>query len=239
MITDPAKTVREVAVEVPGATRVFEKFGIDYCCGGSATLRDACARAGITIDEVNQAMDGGSEEAAPIPDVDWATAPLTGLTSYIIAKHHTFTSEELNRLGLLLGKVCSVHGANHPEMLRIQDLFASLTRELLPHMMKEERVLFPYIDEMDEAVRSNRAKPHPFFGTVQNPIRMMMQEHETAGEVLRQIREASNNFAVPSDACFSFQTLYPALEAFEADLHQHIHLENNILFPRAAEMESA
>jgi len=140
-------------------------------------------------------------------------------------------------LKALLEKVCSVHGENHPELLAIRDTFFGLAQELTMHMMKEENVLFPYIVRMEGAVVKNDPVAPPPFGTVQNPVRMMMQEHDGAGEALRQIREASRNFSAPKDACISYQTLYQALPAFEADLHQHIHLENNVLFPRAVEME--
>jgi regulator of cell morphogenesis and NO signaling len=155
-----------------------------------------------------------------------------------VAKHHVFTRDELARLDALLSKVCSVHGQNHPELTRIRSLFQDLNRDLIPHMQKEEMVLFPYIEQMDEAVSAGRPAPVPFFGTVQNPIHMMMMEHDAAGEILKEIRQISGGFTVPEDGCISYETLYKALDALEQDLHQHIHLENNILFPRAVELEA-
>jgi regulator of cell morphogenesis and NO signaling len=161
------------------------------------------------------------------------------LIDHIVQTHHKFTREEIARLRALLEKVCSVHGKNHSELLAIRETFSGLAQELTLHLMKEENVLFPYIIRMEEAVLQNDPVLPPPFGTVQNPVRMMTQEHDGAGVALRQIREASSNFSVPVDACISYRTLYQALTGFEADLHQHIHLENNILFPRAVEMEDS
>ena len=141
------------------------------------------------------------------------------------------------RLTALLEKVCNAHGQNHPELMEIQKLFTLLANDLEPHMLKEERILFPYIAGLEEAVSLGRRPAPPMFGTVRNPVRMMMSEHDVAGDILRKVRETSSNFKLPSDACISYQTLYSALEGFEQDLHQHIHLENNILFPRAVEIE--
>lgn len=238
MQINTTKTVRDLAVEIPGATRVFEKVGIDYCCGGGKSFEEACAAAGISAEEVARTLEEIERSSSlSADDAQWLTQPLSKLTSYIVSKHHVFTREELGRLAQLLAKVCSVHGQNHPELFRIQSLFEDLSSELVPHMQKEEAVLFPYIEEMDRAVSVGSRKPVPFFGTVANPVRMMMMEHETAGEVLREIRKLSGGFAIPEGVCISYETLYKALDALEQDLHQHIHLENNILFPRAIEME--
>jgi regulator of cell morphogenesis and NO signaling len=236
-ITD---TVRELVVAIPEATRVFERLGIDYCCGGSRSLADACQTAQVPLEKVVQWLEEVEQSAqANAGSRDWQAESLTRLASYIVDTHHVFTQQELNRLAQLLTKVCSVHGENHPELLRLQTLFADLAQELTPHMLKEEQVLFPYITRMEEAVNQGRPVPPPFFGTVRNPVRMMMMEHDGAGEVLREIRRVTNNLTTPPDACISYQTLYQALAALEEDLHQHIHLENNILFPHAIEMESA
>jgi len=238
MDINTTKTVRELTLEIPWATRVFEKMGIDYCCGGARPFQEACAAAGVSTDEVVKSLEQAREAAAPGEEpTEWGTQPLSKLTSYIVARHHVFTRDELARLDALLSKVCSVHGQNHAELFRIQSLFQDLNRDLTPHMQKEEMVLFPYIEQMEAAARAGSAAPVPFFGTVRNPIRMMMMEHDTAGEILKQIRQISGGFTVPADGCISYQTLYKALEALEQDLHQHIHLENNILFPRAAEAE--
>ena len=234
-----SKTVREMALEIPGATRVFEKLGIDYCCGGNRLLSDACETAGVSVDQVlvSMELEQGSQEKFEEPN--FVTATLGELINHIVEKHHVFTKAEIDRLRLLILKVENAHGQNHTEIPRLRSLFETLSAELEPHMMKEEQVLFPYVRQMEDAVRSERAHPHPPFGTVANPVRMMMMEHETAGEMLKEMRELTGNYAIPPDACVSYQTLYQALDAFEKDLHQHIHLENNILFPRAVEMEGA
>ncbi len=236
MKIDSTKTVRELAVEIPGATREFERLGIDYCCGGGKTLRQASVNANVSVDAVIQSLEAALKaETAAAPGESWES--LADLIQHIVNKHHAFTRSEIARLQALLAKVCGVHGQNHPELFKIRELFQGLSQELMMHMMKEEQVLFPYILRMEESVAGKEPVIPPPFGTVQNPVRMMMQEHDSAGEVLHAIREASANFMAPADACISYRTLYEALAGFEADLHQHIHLENNILFPRALHME--
>jgi regulator of cell morphogenesis and NO signaling len=236
MSIDTMKTVREVAVEFPGATRIFEKLGIDYCCGGGKALDEACLAAGVSADDVIALLEEAGSTAAEARD--WNAAPLSELVAHIVTRHHGFTREELVRVSNLLAKVCSVHGENHPELHRLHTVFQELKHELTSHMLKEEQVLFPYIENLETAVRRGEPVPTPFFGTVRNPVRMMMQEHDDAGQALRDLREVSSNYQVPADGCISFRTLYQALEEFERDLHQHIHLENNILFPRATELEA-
>jgi regulator of cell morphogenesis and NO signaling len=145
----------------------------------------------------------------------------------------------MGRLEPLLAKVCSVHGNHHHELWRLQSLFRALCHELTSHLLKEEQMLFPYIAQMEEALDRQQALPIPLFRTVRNPVRMLMLEHDYAGDVWREIRHLTNNYRVPSDGCLSYQTLFQALAAFERDLHQHIHLENNLLFPRAVKMEGA
>jgi regulator of cell morphogenesis and NO signaling len=236
MSMNTMKTVREVAVEFPGATRIFEKLGIDYCCGGGKALDEACLAAGVSADDVIALLEEAGSTAAEARD--WNAAPLSELVAHIVTRHHGFTREELVGVSNLLAKVCSVHGENHPELHRLHTVFQELKHELTSHMLKEEQVLFPYIENLETAVRRGEPVPTPFFGTVRNPVRMMMQEHDDAGQALRDLREVSSNYQVPADGCITFRTLYQALEEFERDLHQHIHLENNILFPRAAELEA-
>ena len=228
------KTVREVVLEHPAAARVFEKLGIDYCCGGGRTLEDACARAQVPLERVEESLS--VPEGAP-RERDWQAEPLFELIAHIQETHHRHTREEIMRLGPLFEKVCAVHGKNHPELAAMQATFAALAQELRMHMMKEEAVLFPYIVRLEEAVVAHEPVLPPPFGAVRNPVAMMMREHDDAGTALRDLREASHGYTAPPDACLSYQTLYRALADFEADLHQHIHLENNILFPRAVEME--
>jgi regulator of cell morphogenesis and NO signaling len=234
------KTVRELALESSTATRVFEKFGIDYCCGGNKSLEEACRASNVSVDQVIDALEMAEQAAhAAQKDRNWPTEPLADLVAHIKNTHHEYTRGEMARLVPLLDKVCSVHGKNHPELQSVRSSFQGLVEELMTHMMKEERVLFPYIVRMEEAViQEEPLLPSPF-GSVQNPVSMMEHEHDSAGNALRAMREASSGYAAPGDACISYQTLYKALADFEADLHQHIHLENNILFPRAVATEKA
>lgn len=237
MNTVQTKTVRDLAVEIPGATREFEKLGIDYCCGGQQSIADACAKAGITVDEMLRKLKSG--KAMNVGDSNFEKMPLVQLTQHILDNHHVFTKSEIERLRALMTKVHGVHAQNHPELGRLHTLLDSLFAELEPHMMKEERVLFPYVCELERMVESKSVPARPPFGTVANPVRVMMMDHDNAGELLKEMRKVTDNYKVPEDGCFSFQTLYQAIEAFEKDLHQHIHLENNILFPRALGMEPA
>lgn len=233
-------TVRDLAVEIPGATRVFEKLKIDYCCGGGQTLADACAAVQVSTEEVERLLEQAS--AAPNQEKGaerFATADLSQLIEHIVNTHHVFTKQEVDRLDALADKVLSAHGENHPELLQVKTLVNEMGADLRPHMMKEERVLFPYINNLEASASRNLPPSPPPFGTVKNPVRMMMTEHDAVGGLLVKLREVTGNYTVPPDGCFSYQTLYHALEALEVDLHQHIHLENNILFPRAVEMETA
>ncbi|HET9530258.1 MAG TPA: DUF542 domain-containing protein, partial [Blastocatellia bacterium] len=195
-------TVRELAVEVPGATRLFEKLGIDYCCGGGKALEEACSTAGVSVNEIINSLEEAGLAAEQTGEAeDWQAESLANLTSYIVGKHHVFTREELERLEPLLAKVSSVYGEKRPELAQIKALFQELKNDLLMHMQKEERVLFPYIAEMEEAISNRRPRPQPFFGTVRNPIHMMSLEHDTAGDILRNIRRLSSDFEPPADAC--------------------------------------
>jgi regulator of cell morphogenesis and NO signaling len=231
------KTVRELAIENPAATRVFERLQIDYCCGGNRTLEDACRTAGVPLDRVLSSLEDAAAILTPAASREWLLEPLAELVAHIRDTHHAYTRDALARITQLLDKVCSVHGANHPELRGIQITFAALRQELTMHMMKEEMMLFPYIVRMEEAVLAGEPVLPPPFGSVRNPVAMMMREHDGAGEDLRKIRSATNGYTAPADGCITYRTLYLALAEFEADLHQHIHLENNILFPRAMNME--
>ncbi len=240
MTVTTEKTVRDWALEHPAVPRVFEKLGIDYCCGGDRSLEDACRAAKLSLEEVTSAVEAAKQDGSESnPTRDWQKEPLSALIDHINSTHHKFVREETVRLTALLDKVCGVHGKNHPELLEIRSTFRGLAEELAMHMMKEERVLFPYAERMEEAVMQKDPVMPPPFGTVRNPVSMMMHEHDSAGSALRALRKASNGFQAPADGCVSYRTLYAALEGFEADLHQHIHLENNILFPRAIAMERA
>jgi regulator of cell morphogenesis and NO signaling len=227
--------VRDLASTNPAAARIFERFGIDYCCGGDKSLAEACSAAKIDLAQVAEEL---KEPPQRYDERDWQKAPLQELTKYIVEKHHGFVRQEIARLLPLFAKAIEVHGKKHAELEQIHTSFQSLAEELTLHLMKEERMLFPYIEDLQAAADCGGLASAPMFGTVQNPVRMMMMEHDLAGELLRNMRHATSGYALPEDACVSFRMLYSALQEFEADLHQHIHLENNILFPRAIELEA-
>jgi regulator of cell morphogenesis and NO signaling len=232
MTITATKTVRELAVEVPNATRVFEKLGIDYCCGGHRPLGEACASANVPIDDVLRVLECIDSTAA-VTAPNWNTTPLGELVDHIIGKHHTYVKSEAPRLQTLITKVVGAHDKNHPELEQVQVAFSELANELVAHLVKEEQVLFPYVRRMASGAGCGPS----CFGTVQNPIHVMMMEHDVAGEKLREMRRITSDYSIPADACTSYATLFRALVEFEQDLHQHIHLENNILFPRAVAME--
>ena len=231
------KTVREIAMQDPSSIRVFESLGIDYCCGGKRPLSEACSHANADVDRVRELLEEASRAARVQPGEEWAGKKLGELIACIVATHHAYVRHEAPRLETLLAKVVSRHGAAHPEVARIAELFSAIDRELSTHLMKEEQVLFPHIERMEEALATGESAPVPFFGTIQRPVAMMIAEHDDAGALLARIRELSGGYSAPAGACPSFVALYQGLEEFERDLHRHVHLENNILFPRAVEME--
>ena len=232
------KTIREIALEAPATTRVFENFKIDYCCGGRRSIADACAATGIDsaklIEQLGEAMTDRSNLSDSAPE----RLEPTALIGHIISKHHIFTARELERLTPLMAKVALRHGDAHPELIELQRMFTELDESLMPHMQKEESVLFPYIQQLETAAVRGMPAPLPHFGTVKNPVRMLMAEHDVDGERLRKMRELTADYALPEGACPSFTALYAGLEDLERDLHRHIHLENNVLFPAAAELEA-
>ena len=238
MTLTATKTVGEIAAEVPGTTREFEKLGIDYCCGGGRTLGEACAQANISVDDLLARLEKSLSSTPTGETVDWQNRPLSDLIGHITDTHHVFVREESPRIEALATKVVGVHGRNHPELSQVQATFSALAEELRVHLMKEEQILFPYVLLMEESALAGEPAPPAMFGTVVNPIHMMMREHDGAGEALRLLRSVSCDYTLPADACISYRTLYQALQGFESDLHQHIHLENNILFVRAVAMES-
>ena len=232
MSANASLTVRELALKIPQAARIFESLGIDYCCGGMKPLSAACNAAGLDPDQVLSRLEHARQEPESKPATDWQTASFADLISHIVSTHHEYLRLELPRIGNLFNKVCAAHAANHGELRDLQATFSALADELQSHLMKEEQILFPYLVQKEQG-----AAPHACFGSVEGPIRMMMFEHDSAGEALRRMRALSNDYLVPADACISYAKLYEALRGLEADLHQHIHLENNILFPRAVGAE--
>lgn len=221
-------TVGQLVAQRPGRARIFEKHGIDYCCGGGKTLSQVCRELGLDAHHILFELD--QRDPQPSADErDWTQASLTELADHIEQVHHQYLKEELPRIEVLSRKVVSVHGNGHPELLEIHKQFTALKEELESHILREERVLFPLCRRLD------RQHPDRFHGALEQPISVMVKEHEDAGEALAQLRRLSHNYTPPPDACNSFRRLYEALSRLESDLHQHVHKENNILFPRAIE----
>jgi regulator of cell morphogenesis and NO signaling len=236
MFNVQGKTVREIALEMPVTTRVFEEFKIDYCCHGDTPFDEACLNVGASPEVVIQKIDG--LVGASGGDVEsLATLPLGELIDHILDKHHIYTKNEMAQLTPLMAKVASRHGDHYDYLLELKELFKAVCEDLEPHMMKEEMVLFPYIRQLDYKYSNKMSAAFPPFGTVRHPIKMMTVEHEEVGELLSKMRAITNDYTLPDGACPSFTALYHRLGEFERDIHQHIHLENNILFPRAAELE--
>lgn len=228
------KTIREIAIEQPMTTRIFEELKIDYCCGGHKPFTEACEAANADTEAIKKRIEAiynadSPKDASTTPEF----MPAWELVDHIVCTHHDFTRDEIAALMPLAEKVSGKHGGNHPELIDIRDDFRALADDLLLHMQKEEMMLFPYIKQVTRA----SYVPISPFGSVRNPIQMMMTEHDVAGEILQKMRKASDNYQVPDDACPSFRALYTRLENLEKDLHQHIHLENNVLFPTAVEAE--
>jgi len=237
---DTKATVGEVAVKHPEAKLVFEKLGIDYCCGGAAALEVAAEKSGHSVREVVSEIEKaiGAGEESPEDRKDWSEARAKDLAEHILGTHHVFMKSQLPRLTDLFEKVIAAHGEKHGEMLRsVREVFFDLKAEIEAHLMKEEQILFPYILALDDYVTQGGARPVSHCGTVRNPIRQMEHEHENAGRALEWMRELTSDYALPEDACASFEALYEGLKQMEADLHEHIHLENNVLFPKSEALE--
>ena len=238
---DGKLTVRDLVGRYPQTRPVFEKHGIDYCCGGGKCLAEAARERGLKLPVLVDALEKALQEAtdkAEVADKDWYAAPLGELVHHIVEEHHGYMKTALPRLRSLVPTVLKAHGAHHGDVLcQVQDLYNALDTELSSHLMKEEQVLFPYIEALETETREGSAAPQSPCGSVRNPIRQMEHEHESAGQVLAKLREATHDYALPADACPTFRAMYEELQRMEADLHQHIHLENNILFPRAIELE--
>jgi len=232
------KTIREIALEMPLTTKVFETYKIDYCCGGHRNFGEACEIAGVETEnvlrEISECLKTSDEnELKKIQN-----ASLSKLIEYIEKTHHVFTRDEIKNLVPLMIKVANKHGEHNPHLFALEELFSELCADLAPHLLKEEQVLFPYIIELENYQNGKTHVSMPCFGSVNNPVGMMMREHDSAGDILRKMRKVSNDYKIPEGACPSFTALFTRLEAFEKDLHRHIHLENNVLFPRAIALEN-
>lgn len=228
--------VRDVVKQNFNTARLFHANHVDYCCGGDKTISEACYEAGIEPDQLIKQLEKVAEQVDP--DTIYVNElPSDELCDYIVKRHHAYVKDSIPFLKRSLEKICSVHGDNHPELFEIKELFNKTAGELTMHMQKEEIVLFPYIKKMVKAKKEGTLIGAAVFGSVTNPIRLMISEHEAEGKRFSEISRLSKNYAVPVDACTTYETTIHQLKAFESDLHRHIHLENNILFPRAIELE--
>lgn len=225
--------VREIATAYPVSLRKFEQWGIDYCCGGGRPLAEACRRAGVSVDDAIATIEGLiARETAPLPDL--RVVPIPDVVEHLLTTHHEFTRAELLRGAALAEKVWRVHGREHPELGQVFGVLTTLSAELLSHMRKEELVLFPYILALTEEESVDLS-----IGTVAAPIACMRHEHEEASELLADLRRLTHDYQLPAAACGSYRALFECLRALEEDLHEHMHLENDVLFPRALELEMA
>lgn len=232
-------TVREIAIDNPAAVRIFESLGIDYCCGGKRPLEEACKRANVPLSDALKLLEELEPGSVSPEEKAWTGASFRDLIGHIVTRHHSYVRREGPRLETLLDKVVSRHGASHPELLSIRDLFSALDRELVTHMFKEEHVLFPFLQKLETAARNGESLPPACFDSVGTPIARMLADHDDAGELLSKMRALSSGYQAPAGACPSYLGLYHGLQEFERDLHMHVHLENNILFPRALEMDQS
>jgi regulator of cell morphogenesis and NO signaling len=227
---DPETTVAALVLERPGRARVFERFEIDYCCGGKTPLSSACADRGLELDVVLGALEDSG--AAADGEVDWSAASLEELCDHIVNHHHAYLREELPPLRLLVAKVARAHGDAHPELLDVDWTFDALADDLERHLPKEEQVLFP------ACIALERGDPGLLPSTIATPISALLDEHDTAAVALSRIRRLTNGYEPPADACNSYRAMLDRLETLEADTHRHMHEENNVLFPRAVALEA-
>lgn len=237
MSGEAEQTLGELVAADLHKAAIFKKYGLDFCCGGKKTVKQACAEKGIDVTKVEQALqeaDKSIVSSRPLPYNDWS---LDFLCDYIVNTHHSYIRKTLPEIMAYAEKVNKVHGKAHPELIRIFHLVEEIPMELLTHLVKEEKVLFPYIKALLHAKNITEILNAEQFQTIKNPIHMMEMEHEIVGNNLAQIRILTNNYTLPVDACASYSLLYKLLAAFEDDLHLHIHLENNILFPKAIDLE--
>jgi len=231
----PETTVGDVVTRHPETLPVFERLGIDYCCGGGRRLDEAAAAGGLAWQDVTAQIGAALAEAAQAPaQPSWADAPLTDLMGHIVDRYHGKLRELLPMLSQMGDKVINAHGERHPEVRQAAATFTGLRNELESHMMKEEHVLFPFIEQLE----SGLGHRHPMLGHVAGPIGMMIKEHDVAGAALAMLRRTTSSYTAPPDGCATFRGYYDQLAVLERELHEHIHLENNVLFPRAADLEA-
>jgi regulator of cell morphogenesis and NO signaling len=233
-------TVGDIAVQFPQTRSVLETLDIDYCCGGKTLLGQAAKQAGLSTEKIlqdlAQALERKDQNTESV--YDWSSASLTELVDHIEQTHHVFMKEQLPRLAGLLEKTIQAHGSKYGSMLeRLKHSYTSLKTDIEMHLQKEEQILFPLIRQIEAFQEGQGPAPEMHCGSIGNPIRQMEHEHDVAGRFLTQMRQITDNYSLPKDACPTFTALFEGLDALEKDLHEHIHLENNILFPKAQALE--
>ncbi len=229
------RTVADLVTENIKTAHVFKKYGIDFCCGGGINIDKACEKYNVNRDDLEKDLLNVHISGDRV--VNYNSWNLGFLTDHIVNVHHNYASESIPVLLQYAEKVVRVHGNHYVELNEIRTLLIEVAGELSAHMKKEEMILFPFIKKMIQAQKAGTYLPPAHFGTVDNPIVMMENEHEEAGEKLRQIAKLSSNYTPPGGACNTYRAFYAMLNEFEQDLHQHIHLENNILFPKSLKLE--
>jgi regulator of cell morphogenesis and NO signaling len=218
-------------------TSVFQVHHIDYCCGGNRSLEEACQASDISAEELIGKLKKVASQNDP--DSEYINSMNAAeLTDYIIKRHHAYIKQNLPFIRSNLEKLYKVHGDNHPELFEIKQIFDESANRLVMHMQKEEIMLFPYIKRLIKLSKENAPMPRPAFGSISNPIQVMIQEHQHEGERFELISQITGNYVLPVDACATYEVTYKQLRDFENDLHRHIHLENNIVFPQAIKLES-
>lgn len=232
------KTIGDYVAEDFRTAEVFKKYNIDFCCKGGRTIEEACEKKNVDVQKIYKDLDEVQNRNSS-SDIDFNSWPLDLLADYIEKTHHRYVEEKSLMLVPYLEKLCKVHGERHPELFEIHQLFLESAQDLAAHMKKEELILFPFIKKMVAAEKSNETLQSPRFGSVENPVDSMKHEHTVEGERFEKIAELSNGYQFPDDACGTYQVTYKMLEEFESDLHKHIHLENNILFPKAIALEKS
>ncbi len=229
------RTLSEIVTHNFRAAAVFEKYNLDFCCGGKKPVSEACREKGLNSSEIFEELRSiGNEGKGSENHSDWEP---DFLIDYIVNNHHAYIVRMIPILSAHTQKIASVHGKNHPELIKAAGSFEKVYKELKQHMMKEEQMLFPFIKQLVTAKRDGRKTEAPYFGTVKNPIRMMEAEHQAAGDEMYEIRNLTRGYAIPEDACGTYSATMQELKDFEEDLHKHIYLENFILFPKAVELE--